>query len=106
MSRKKHLPGWFPFALGAAAVTALFAGARSGWRLSSSKPAPTPPTPQTGVLGAWGPVITRMSRDMDHAGRSAVHGSGGRPRKVLAPDGTTYLFAIENGTLTARPQVA
>lgn len=43
MARKKHdLPGWFPFAIGAAAVTALFAGARSGWRLSGDQPAPPP----------------------------------------------------------------
>jgi hypothetical protein len=54
---------------------------------------------------AWGPTIVDMPQHMEWAGRSAVHGSHGRPRKVLGPDGTTYLFAIENGTLTARPAV-
>jgi hypothetical protein len=47
MARKKHdLPGWFPFAIAAAAATALFAGARSGWRLSGDQPKPTEPPPQ------------------------------------------------------------
>jgi hypothetical protein len=49
MARKKHdLPGWFPFALAAAAATALLAGARSGWRLSGDRPkvAAEPPPPQ------------------------------------------------------------
>jgi hypothetical protein len=67
-----------------------------------------------GALGAcfdvdsktWGPPITDMSREMDRAGRSAVHGSGGRPRAVRGPDGTDYLFAIENDVLTARPSIA
>lgn len=53
--RKKHLPGWFPFALGAAALTALLAGARSGWTLSGdqpkTKPVPLPPPPPQGVQG-------------------------------------------------------
>jgi hypothetical protein len=47
MARKKHdLPGWFPFAIAAAAATALFAGARSGWRLSGDQPKTEPPPPQ------------------------------------------------------------
>jgi hypothetical protein len=54
----------------------------------------------------WGPPITNMPQHMEWAGRSAVHGSKGRPRKVRGPNGTTYLFAIENGTLTARPSIA
>ena len=111
MSRRKkhHLPGWFPFALGAAAVTALFAGAKSGWTLSGDKPKPAPtPVKPPGVLGAptWGPVIRSMPKLMEWAGRSAVNGSRGRPRMVRAPDGTTYLFALEGGALTARAQVA
>lgn len=63
---------------------------------------------QIGVLGpedTWGPPITTMPPHMEWAGRSAVHGSHGRPRKVQGPDGTTYLFSIENGTLTARPEL-
>lgn len=57
MSRKrKHLPEWFPFALGATAVVALFAGARSGWKLSGDQPKPSmpplPPPPQ-GALRDW-----------------------------------------------------
>jgi len=67
-----------------------------------------------GALGAcfdvdsktWGPPIADMSREMDRAGRSAVHGSRGRPRAVRGPDGTDYLFAIENDVLTARPSIA
>jgi hypothetical protein len=67
-----------------------------------------------GALGAcfdvdsktWGPPIADMSREMDRAGRSAVHGSGGRPRAVRGPDGTDYLFAIENDVLIARPSIA
>jgi hypothetical protein len=54
---------------------------------------------------AWGPAITNMPRHMEWAGRSAVNGSKGQPRKVLGPDGTTYLFALEGGTLTARPAI-
>jgi hypothetical protein len=54
----------------------------------------------------WGPPIVDMPKHMEWAGRSAVHGSKGRPRKVQGPDGTTYLFSIENGTLTARPSIA
>jgi hypothetical protein len=55
MSRKKKhdIPGWFPFALGAVAVTALFAGARSGWRLSSDQPKPTEPPPLQGGVKDW-----------------------------------------------------
>ena len=75
--------------------------------------APYPPMGVSGSLSGcgdmsgatWGPPITRMSDMMQWAGRSAVHGSRGRPRMVGAPDGTTYLFSMDNGVLTARPQV-
>jgi hypothetical protein len=53
----------------------------------------------------WGPVITDMPAHMEWAGRSAVHGSKGRPRAVRGPDGVDYLFALENGALTARRSV-
>lgn len=67
----------------------------------------------TGSLGAcfdmdavtWGPAVSGMSGAMERAGLAAVHGSKGRPRAVRAPDGTDYLFAIENGVLSARPAV-
>lgn len=53
MKKKHDLPGWFPFAIGAAAVTVLFAGARSGWRLSGDEPKAAPP--QSGT-NDWFPV--------------------------------------------------
>lgn len=53
MSHKKHLPGWFPFALGAAAVTALWAGARSKWTLSGDQAKAQTPIKQAGVIQDW-----------------------------------------------------
>lgn len=107
---KHDLPSWFPFALAASGVLIFWAGARSGWTLSGDQPKPAPsrpPLPQ-GVLGAptWGPAIRTMSRTMEWAGRSAMGSSRGRPRVVQAPDGTAYLFALQDGVLTARAQVA
>ncbi len=75
-----------------------------------AKPA-YPPYPKVGVTGTlaaattWGPATTEMSKDMRWAGLSAVNGSKGRPRRVAGPDGVDYLFAIENGALTARREV-
>lgn len=57
------------------------------------------PPPDCHSLGA---PITNMSGGMRHAGLSAVNGSGGRSRMVHGPDGNDYLFALENGTLSAR----
>jgi len=54
----------------------------------------------------WGPAITDMDGAMQWAGRSAVHGSKGRPRAVQGPDGRDYLFEINNGALIARPRIA
>ena len=74
------------------------------------------PYPKMGTAGTlsgpvdadavWGPVITDMDGGMQWAGRSAVHGSKGRPRAVQGPDGVDYLFEINNGALTARRRVA
>lgn len=75
---------------------------------------PYPASRQAGVLGGcgedpasktWGPPITDMDGGMAWAGRSAVNGSKGRPRMVEGPGGITYLFAMENGALTARREV-
>ena len=62
--KKGDLPGWFPFALGASLAMTIFAGSRSGWKLSGAdKPPPPPPTPpgppepappvQAGILRDW-----------------------------------------------------
>lgn len=55
--KKQSMPGWFPFALGAAAVTALWAGARSKWTLSGDQPkTPQPSIKQAGVIQDWAGV--------------------------------------------------
>lgn len=67
------------------------------------------PYPKMGALSgpppdciSLGPPIADMSSGMRHAGLSAVNGSRGRSRMVAGPDGKDYLFALENGNLTAR----
>lgn len=77
---------------------------------------PYPQTSQVGTLGGcdgavdgfWGDVIhsSAMPKAMVWAGRSAVNGSRGAPRKVQSPDGRTFLFQIDRaGRLTARPAI-
>lgn len=58
-------------------------------------------TPAGGTCRQWSEPI-EMDQAMIWAARSAVNGSRGSPRMVQGPDGTNYLFAIENGVLTAR----
>ncbi len=57
MSRrhKKHLPGWFPFALTASFIIAVAAGIRSQGKLSGETPKPPPPPtpPAPGALQDW-----------------------------------------------------
>jgi len=43
---------------------------------------------------------------MEKAARSALGASQGRPTTVRGPDNVLYLFAYENGALTARPCAA
>lgn len=53
----------------------------------------------------WGEP-TAMSHSVEVAGKAALGASGGRPTTVRGPDGLLYLFAFENGIMTARPCTA
>lgn len=61
--------------------------------------------PAGGNCRQWSDPI-EMDQAMIWAARSAVNGSKGQPRMVQGPDGTNYLFALENGVLTARQCLA
>jgi len=43
-----------------------------------------------------------MPPAMQTTARDALSASGGRPTAVRGPDNVLYLFALENGALTAR----
>ena len=97
-TQEQHL-GWLRNVTQGAPVTVQF----------TSRYAPYPRSGLSGVLSGPPPEcssleepVTNMSSDMQWAGRTAVNGSRGQPRMVRSPDGTDYLFAIENGQLTAR----
>ncbi|MGH3304008.1 MAG: hypothetical protein ACRDOK_20495, partial [Streptosporangiaceae bacterium] len=51
---------------------------------------------------SWGEPIA-MSPSMRTAARVQLRNSSGRPATVRASDGVLYLFAVENGEMTARP---
>jgi hypothetical protein len=53
----------------------------------------------------WGDPI-EMPVEMMKAAKTALGASQGRPSTVRGPDNVLYLFAVENGVVTARPCAA
>jgi hypothetical protein len=53
----------------------------------------------------WGNPI-EMPVEMEKAARMALGASKGNPSTVRGPDNVLYLFAYENGVMTARPCAA
>jgi hypothetical protein len=60
---------------------------------------------RTETCRTWGEP-TSMDHSVEIAGKAALGASGGRPTTVRGPDGLLYLFAFENGIMTARPCTA
>lgn len=54
----------------------------------------------------WGDPIPDLPAAMQQAAQMALGASKGRPTTVRGPDNVLYLFAFENGTMTARPCAA
>jgi hypothetical protein len=59
----------------------------------------------TETCSTWGDPI-EMPPAMQTAAKVALSASQGRPTTVRGPDNVLYLFAYENGAMTARPCVA
>jgi hypothetical protein len=54
----------------------------------------------------WGDPIPDLPPSMQTAAKMALGASKGRPTTVRGPDNVLYLFAYENGAMTARPCAA
>jgi hypothetical protein len=57
------------------------------------------------VCRVWGSPVA-LPPAMERAARAALGASRGNPTAVRGPDGALYLFAFENGQLSARPCAA
>jgi hypothetical protein len=57
---------------------------------------------RTETCRTWGDPISPLLPAMDKAARMALGMSSGKPTMVRGPDNVLYLFAFENGVMTAR----